>query len=171
MNAREKSATTLAAGVFGLSLIMSGCSQGTSSSAETTTDASVSAEAAPSSAPVAVTVVSKLPERTLKSLMEDYGDLGDGACQMALGAAMDSTGSSVELEAFGQPVLTARFEPSPVNGTQLPCRLEATFDGVPGGATEYAVRLIGGSLGVSPYNTSVDWMTLKNDGYTITIGD
>lgn len=116
---------------------------------------------------VEVVVVSFFPGNAVTWMNENFGR-GPGSCALAMQMSIDQAGHSVELT-FGDefPPMVARFEPSPFNGDELPCTMQATFADVPVGAKIYEATQIGGTASPGLFSRSVSETELKQAGYQI----
>jgi len=116
-----------------------------------------------------VIVLSYLPENAVLSLARDDVQ-GSGSCLIAVRSALDSAGNTVELSFGGDhPPMTARLEASPTNGDQVPCTIEARFEDVPGDATTYTAKQIGGTGSPGVYSETLTPEELERGGNQIVI--
>jgi len=120
--------------------------------------------------PITVTVVLDVDrDGNISDLMADFGE--QGWCSRGLVAALDSSGGdAVRLEVFGieQP-FTERFQPSPMNGDDLPCKVEAEIQGVPSGAQSYSATQTGGQNSILAGKATVTGDELERNANIINL--
>jgi len=134
------------------------------------TTGQVSEQATPAFAlgpPVSVTVILDL-DGYIKGLIKDYGY--QGWCLPK--TILDNAGGqavSLEVEGLDAP-LSAKFQPSPMNGTDLPCQVEAVINDVPSGAASYVARQTGGEVNTNvAARASLTGEELERNGNLITL--
>lgn len=121
--------------------------------------------------PVTVTILMDVDRtETITELLKQFGE--QGWCETGLATVLDgSGGQAVTLDVAGVDTpFSGRFVPSPMNGPDLPCQVEAVITGVPSGATAYVAEQTGQAKGsILAGKASVTGAELEANGNMITL--
>ena len=145
------------------------------SAAQSTNPAPSDASPSPSVAVKTGDVIaySKSAEKAIKDLMgQGIGVSGGGGmCELGVGAVIESAGATVELSLPDGQKFVSRFVPSPINGQDLPCQIEAVFEDVPIPDEQSQVRFtsLGGPNVYTRQTAEIAGRKLIANGFTVQL--
>lgn len=120
-----------------------------------------------------VIAYSKSAEKAIKDLMgQGIGVSGGGGmCELGVGAVIESAGATVELSLPDGQKFVSRFVPSPINGQDLPCQIEAVFEDVPIPDDQSLVRFtsLGGPNVYTRQTAEIAGRKLIANGFTVQL--
>ena len=120
-----------------------------------------------------VIAISKSPENAIKDLMgQGIGVSGGGGmCEIGVGAVIEGAGATVEMTLPDGQKFVSRFVPSPINGQDLPCQIEAVFEDVPIPDDQLLIQFtsLGGSSAFTRQTADIPGRKLIANGFTVQL--